>query len=97
MTLTTCIYTPSAPSHGKARNYVRNRNVWVLVVDESVLEARGQDYIRNINSPAIVERYNIATEVDSRYWGPKSRYGQAIARAEALEQEIRQRLTAGQE
>lgn len=90
--LTVEIYTPSAPSHGNARAYVRNRNVWVLVIDKDKLAARGQTEVRNINSPAIVERHNIATEVDSRYWGPRSRYGQAMAKAEELVYSLRDSL-----
>lgn len=90
--LTVEIYTPAAPAHGNARAYVRNRNVWVLVVDKDKLAARGQAEVRNIRSPAIVEKHRIATEVDSRYWGLLSRYGQALARAEELVYSLRDRL-----
>ena len=72
------IYTPSAPSHGRARGYVRNRNVWVLIID-STLGA-----LKNIRSRCILKKIRIATEVDSRYNGPNSAYGQAIARAESI-------------
>lgn len=72
------IYTPSAPNHGKARGYVRNRNVWVLIVDSSL------GIVKNIRSRCILKKIRVATEVDSRYNGPKSAYGQAIERAEAI-------------
>lgn len=78
------LYIPSAPSRGAAAAWVRNVNVWVIVVDKEAQARRGRTDIRNINSPEIVERHNFGTEVDSRYDGPRSKYGQALARAEAF-------------
>lgn len=78
---TTMIYTPCAPSHGKARAWVHNINVWVLVVAAGAA-------VRNIRSPGILERHAVATEVDSRYCGPRSAYGQALARAKTLAAEL---------
>lgn len=70
------IYTPSAPSHGHARKYVRNVNVWVVGLMEN------NPNFKIITSPTIKEKYMIEREVDSRYDGSKSRYGKALARAE---------------
>ena len=68
------IYTPYAPSHGAAKNYVRNVNIWVIIV-------RNQCDIGNITSRTIVHKKLFAREVDSRYSGPRSRCGQAMQAA----------------
>ena len=77
----TRIYTPSAPAHGAARQWVRNINVWVLVV-------RSGAGIGNINSTAIIRRYQVAREVDSRYGGMRSACGQAMARAAEIRDQV---------
>jgi hypothetical protein len=79
------IYTPSAPSHGAAKQWVRNINVWVVV---------HAGPIGNINSRSILRRYSVATEVDSRYAGPRSACGQALARAERVAAQVRDSIAA---
>ena len=76
------IYTPAAPSHGKAQKWVRNKNDWVVGLCEN-----NPNY-KNIRSPQIKEKYLIERECDSRYQGLKSRYGQAIERAELKIKEL---------
>jgi hypothetical protein len=72
------LYTPCAPSHGKAKRWVFNRNVWVLIVP------KGMNSPTCIRDRRIIDKILIAKEVDSRYKGMRSKYGQAIARAEAM-------------
>jgi hypothetical protein len=74
------VYTPSAPAHGNAKQWVRNRNVWVVVHENG---------FGCINSPSIIERHCIATEVDSRYTGGRSAYGQALQRANKLARKLK--------
>lgn len=78
MRFQTVIYTPAAPAKGRARQWVRNRNVWVLIVDFTL------GSLNNIRSRCILKKIHVASAVDSRYNGPNSAYGQAIARAEAI-------------
>lgn len=69
------IYTPSAPAHGIAKKYCRNRNVWVLEMPDGVSRPTC------IRDPRITRRIRIATEVDSRYSGPRSAFGRAMNEA----------------
>jgi hypothetical protein len=80
--LTVRLYCPHAPASGRAQAWVRNRNVHVLVV------AGSTGSIGSIRSRNIVGQYTVATRVDSRYDGPRSAYGQAIAEAEVLAERL---------
>lgn len=71
------LYIPSAPSHGAAKGWVRNVNVWVLRLPDGVTRPTC------IRDPRIISKRLFASEVDSRYDGPKSRYGQALIEAHA--------------
>ena len=53
------IYTPSAPSHGKAKKWVHNKNVWVVGLNDNDVN------FKNIRSPQIKEKYLIEKEADS--------------------------------
>lgn len=87
--LAVIIYTPSAPSHGRARGWVRNVNIHVLVVDAD--RWTGTSTIR---SPAIAEQHTVAWGVDSRYTGPRSTCGQALAAASELAETLALQLDA---
>lgn len=52
-------YTPSAPAHGAAKKWVRNRDVWALLmpVGESPT---------SIRDPRIVRKISFGCELDSR-------------------------------
>lgn len=70
------IYTPSTKASGKAKKYVQNRNVHVVVIDDS----KGQ--FKNITSRCIVQKKTIAERVDSRFTGNRSAYGRSLKEAE---------------
>lgn len=72
------IYTPSVRVHGAARSFVRAVDVYVIGIDDAI------GTFGNIRSRCIVARHQIARSVDSRYHGPRSAYGQAMAEARAL-------------
>lgn len=73
------IYTPSTPPRGKnGGEYRRPRNVHVLMIPDDA------DF-GNIRSGKIIARVTVAKNVDSRYDGDRSAYGQALEKAMEIE------------
>ena len=73
MNTTISVYTPGCKAAGQFRRPV---NVWVV-------EYTGEGF-HSIRSPNIVRKARIALNVDRRYSGPRSEYGQALARADVV-------------
>ncbi len=71
-------HNPCAPSHGKARQYVRNKNVWIVLVP------KGAPPVTTLKNKHILDSWLVAREVDSRYSGPRSAYGRANKRQDEL-------------
>ena len=77
------IHTPSARAKGAARQWVQNRDVWVLLVD-------GPEPVATLHDRRI-QRREYFGRADARYSGARSYYGQCLAaayeRRDALERE----------
>ena len=71
------IYTPSARS--STSHHVRNVDVWAVLAPS--------DWHGTIRSPLIAAKHQFASRVDSRYRGPRSAYGRAMASAQTFVRE----------